>query len=251
MKTSVERTFARTFDWSGRASRSEYWWFVLFYMITLAISIALAMTVATFFTLLIWLLVILVPSLGVSVRRFHDIDRSGCWLLVGLVPNVGGLIVIVFHCLSSTPGPNTYGPPDDPAAQVKAHRKFAHRFDRYGDIYLAVGYAALAVMYAHEAGKKVEKDLAWLALRREVMGDEAYRQRLLEVLDPGGVDDLLRLTPVPVHEPIAEPSPEFNAPPPPGLSVPPPGPGAQPPGPSAPSAGPAAHTISDPPEGGV
>ncbi|MBT2210337.1 DUF805 domain-containing protein [Actinomadura sp. NEAU-AAG7] len=214
MRTSVERTFVRSFDWSGRASRSEYWWFYLFSMVILAVAYTLAFTVASLFTPLIWILLSLVPSLGVSVRRLHDTDRSGWWLLLALVPYIGAFVVLVFTCLPSTPGHNGYGPPDDAAAQANVHRRLARQVDKYGDIYVAVGYAALAVVYAGEAGKKADDDLTWLSLRREVMGDQAFRQRLLEVLDEGGTDDLVRLT---------------NPPP----------------------LGPAAHTVSDPPEGAV
>ena len=55
-------------------------------------------------------LAVLVPSLAVSVRRLHDIDRTGWWVLIALVPVVGAIVLIVFHVLDSTPGPNRYGP---------------------------------------------------------------------------------------------------------------------------------------------
>jgi len=50
-----------------------------------------------------------IPSLAVTVRRLHDINRSGWWLLIGLIP-LGGLVLLIFVCLDSNPGPNEYGP---------------------------------------------------------------------------------------------------------------------------------------------
>jgi uncharacterized membrane protein YhaH (DUF805 family) len=60
--------------------------------------------------LVIYALAILVPSLAVQVRRFHDQDKSGWFILLGFIPAVGGLIVLVFMCLPGTPGSNQYGP---------------------------------------------------------------------------------------------------------------------------------------------
>ena len=55
-------------------------------------------------------LAVLIPSIAVSVRRLHDIDRTGWWVLIGLVPLVGQIVLLVFHVLDSTPGPNRFGP---------------------------------------------------------------------------------------------------------------------------------------------
>lgn len=53
---------------------------------------------------------LLVPSIAVGVRRLHDTDRSGWWLLIALVPLIGGIIRLVFMVLDGTPGNNRYGP---------------------------------------------------------------------------------------------------------------------------------------------
>jgi uncharacterized membrane protein YhaH (DUF805 family) len=55
-------------------------------------------------------LAILIPSLAVSVRRLHDIDRSGWWILIALVPLIGGIVLVVFALLEGTAGDNRYGP---------------------------------------------------------------------------------------------------------------------------------------------
>ena len=82
-------------DFSGRARRTEYWMFTLFNAL---ISIAL------------YALAVLVPSLAVLVRRLHDTGRSGWWMLIALIPFLGGLILFVFTVMDSEPGRNDYGP---------------------------------------------------------------------------------------------------------------------------------------------
>ncbi|HEY0663484.1 MAG TPA: DUF805 domain-containing protein [Thiobacillaceae bacterium] len=99
---------------SGRSRRSEYWYFVLFYLV---IYIALAvidnmLNAGASFGLLsgIFSLVMLIPSLSVGVRRLHDTDRSGWWLLIGLVPILGAIALIAFAAQDSQPGDNRFGP---------------------------------------------------------------------------------------------------------------------------------------------
>jgi uncharacterized membrane protein YhaH (DUF805 family) len=102
---------------SGRSRRKEYWYFVLFVVI---ISIVLSIIDGLFGTyhrstgagLLssIFSLAVLIPSIAVSVRRLHDIDRTGWWVLISLVPLVGWIVLLVFHVQDSTPGSNRYGP---------------------------------------------------------------------------------------------------------------------------------------------
>jgi len=115
-------------DFSGRSQRKEYWMFFLGYMIVLLVLGGL--TAATggldesggglgvvFLGLLgIFVLAIFIPSLAVQVRRFHDQDKSGWFVLLGLIPYVGGLVVLVFMCLDGTNGPNRFGP--DPKGGV-------------------------------------------------------------------------------------------------------------------------------------
>ncbi len=102
---------------SGRARRKEYWYFTLF---SILISIALAIIdglLGTFNSeagtgLLggIYSLVVLIPSIAVSVRRLHDTDHSGWWLLIALFPCIGAIVLLVFMVTDSTPGDNQYGP---------------------------------------------------------------------------------------------------------------------------------------------
>jgi len=108
---------------TGRARRKEYWMFHLVNFIVLFPIMVVAMagilirprthTPALFVLFLLiafgYSLATLIPGLAVSVRRLHDADLSGWWLLISLVP-LGGIVVFVFHVMDGTPGPNGYGP---------------------------------------------------------------------------------------------------------------------------------------------
>jgi uncharacterized membrane protein YhaH (DUF805 family) len=102
---------------SGRARRMEYWYFVLFNLIV-AIVLALIDTllgtttgVSSFGILSgIYSLAVLIPTLAVLVRRLHDIDRTGWWIFINLIPLVGTIVLLVFALTPGTPGSNRYGP---------------------------------------------------------------------------------------------------------------------------------------------
>jgi uncharacterized membrane protein YhaH (DUF805 family) len=112
---------------SGRARRSEYWYFVLFSCLIAFVLAGLGLSVAKAAggppTLAVYLvdlfsLLVLLPSLAVSVRRLHDVGMSGWWILLSLVP-LGGLVLLYFYCQDSQSGSNAYGPnPKEIAATV-------------------------------------------------------------------------------------------------------------------------------------
>ncbi|UJF34929.1 DUF805 domain-containing protein [Paenibacillus hexagrammi] len=95
----------------GRARRKEYWMFVLFNLIASIILTILdsILGLKSVFSGL-YSLAVLLPSLAVSVRRLHDIGKTGWWILIGLIPVIGAIILIVFDCMDSEPGDNQYGP---------------------------------------------------------------------------------------------------------------------------------------------
>ena len=92
---------------SGRARRQEYWMFVL---INLVITVVLSRLGSLAVLSGIYALGMILPSLAVGVRRLHDTGRSGSWLLIVLVPVVGGLVLLYFNVLDSQAGENQYGP---------------------------------------------------------------------------------------------------------------------------------------------
>ncbi|PCE30920.1 DUF805 domain-containing protein [Burkholderia ubonensis] len=119
---AVRSAFNQYATFEGRARRAEYWYFAL---LTFAVSLvcqlitmlghdastpALLLSVAA----LLISLALLVPSLAVTVRRLHDIGRSGWFLLIALIPIIGGIILLVWMCARGTEGPNRFGP--DPRA---------------------------------------------------------------------------------------------------------------------------------------
>ncbi|HEX8127194.1 MAG TPA: DUF805 domain-containing protein [Allosphingosinicella sp.] len=118
-------------DFSGRSRRKEYWMFalglaivyVLFFVVlfgamglganssTGELGVAGSMFAGTAgIAFLVFVLAIIVPSLAVQVRRFHDQDKSGWFVLLNFIPYVGGIIVLVMMCLEGTKGPNRFGP---------------------------------------------------------------------------------------------------------------------------------------------
>jgi uncharacterized membrane protein YhaH (DUF805 family) len=93
----------------GRARRKEYWMFTLFNIIAyIACSIVDGVLGMMLFTP-IYALAVLLPSLAVTIRRLHDTDRSGWWILIALVPAIGGIILLIFTCLEGTAGDNRFG----------------------------------------------------------------------------------------------------------------------------------------------
>lgn len=102
------KAFKRYVDFSGRARRREYWFFILFYLLISFVLGILDSIMGTFsqeagmgFLGTLFALASFLPGLAVSVRRLHDTNRSGWWMLIGLVPLVGAIVLLVFFCQDS------------------------------------------------------------------------------------------------------------------------------------------------------
>ena len=108
---AIQTCFSKYATFSGRARRSEYWYFFLCYTILTGILSFLARnsTVLGYVSGVIEI-ALFIPMLAVSVRRLHDIGKSGWFYLIGLIPLVGFIIMIVWYCRDSAPGQNMYGP---------------------------------------------------------------------------------------------------------------------------------------------
>lgn len=108
----------RYFEFSGRSSRSEFWFYMLFYFIIYAVASLIDFFVfgayegggIPILTSIVGL-VHIIPSLAVSVRRLHDTDRRGWWIFIALIPLIGTIWLIVLYCLPSTPSDNRFGAP--------------------------------------------------------------------------------------------------------------------------------------------
>lgn len=100
----------------GRASRAEYWYFVTIHiLISFVLGIIdgqLNLVVAGGFGIIsgVYLIGVLTPALGVTIRRLHDTGHSGWWILLSLIPLIGPIVVIIFLAKSSETGINSFGP---------------------------------------------------------------------------------------------------------------------------------------------
>lgn len=119
--------YRRYADFNGRSQRKEYWMFLLLFLIVYAVGLTIMLAGGfggsepgpLFWLggalLAIFVIGSFIPSLAVQVRRFHDQDKSGWFVLLNFIPYIGGIIVLVFMCLEGTRGPNRFGPdPKDP-----------------------------------------------------------------------------------------------------------------------------------------
>lgn len=113
---AIRATFGNYANFSGRSRRAEYWYFLLFVLLAYAVIMLLVATRPTvgIFLSLLFILALIIPGMALNIRRLHDIDHSGWWMLVGFVPLLGGLILLIWHCTPGTAGPNRFG--SDPKA---------------------------------------------------------------------------------------------------------------------------------------
>ena len=116
---AVKDGFDHYTNFSGRASRPAYWWWFLF-AILVAIAANILDAIIGSFGVISGLtgLALLLPGLSVAIRRLHDTDHSGWWVLIGLIPIIGFIILLIWYLRDSDPGENQYGPP--PAKGVAA-----------------------------------------------------------------------------------------------------------------------------------
>ena len=102
---------------SGRSRRMEFWYFVLFNLIVYIVLSLVDALLGTYNVVQgvgllssIYGLAVLIPTLALWVRRLHDIDRTGWWILINLIPLIGTIVLLVFALTPGTPGSNRYGP---------------------------------------------------------------------------------------------------------------------------------------------
>jgi len=106
--TKVLKNYA---GFSGRARRKEYWMFSLFQLIFIILAWIADMILGT--PMILYFLYVLgtfIPSLAVTVRRLHDTNKSGWFILISLIPIIGSIWLLVLMCTDSDPGDNQYGP---------------------------------------------------------------------------------------------------------------------------------------------
>lgn len=115
MVEAVKKFFRNYANFNGRSTRGDYWWVVLAsalfgFVVGFVCGLMGDTGVKMASTIMgIYSLAILVPSLALTVRRLHDTNKSGWFILIGLIPAVGGIILLVFLCLDSVNEGNQYG----------------------------------------------------------------------------------------------------------------------------------------------
>lgn len=102
---SIKSVYKNYWNYKGRASRSEYWYFYLF-----SFLVALLLTISSSFLNLIFIVLNLIPNLFVAIRRLHDTNKSGWFMFISLIPIAGPIIYLVRLCKKSDEGDNDYGP---------------------------------------------------------------------------------------------------------------------------------------------
>jgi uncharacterized membrane protein YhaH (DUF805 family) len=122
-------------DFQGRARRSEYWLWYLFVVVVEVVLLGVAgaghnpdgtpgpLGMVVMGLLGLFALAIVIPGLAVSFRRLHDTNRSAWWILIGLLPLIGPIVLLVFMVMDGTPGPNRFGP--DPKGRGAVAEAFA------------------------------------------------------------------------------------------------------------------------------
>ena len=119
---AVRSGFQNYATFQGRSSRAAFWWWFLFQLIVEfvagIIDFAAFNNLGVFYGLAA--LALLLPSLAVGVRRLHDTNRTGWWLLLYIIPVIGFIVLLVFFLSQSDPGPNQYGPAPDATPPIGA-----------------------------------------------------------------------------------------------------------------------------------
>lgn len=99
-------------DFQGRSRRAEYWYFTLFNVILNFVFALIVQAVGDWFNFVTMIigLALIIPSIAVTIRRFHDIDMSGWWILTLLIPLVNIVLILVWFTRKGTDGDNRFGP---------------------------------------------------------------------------------------------------------------------------------------------
>ena len=126
---AISSGFRNYVNFSGRAIRSEFWYWTLFVFVLVGVlgiidqrlNPGVSMGAFSILNALVSLALFL-PGLAVSIRRLHDIDRTGWWVLLSFIPLIGILVLIYWACQPGTSGPNRFGPDPMPALGMGSAR---------------------------------------------------------------------------------------------------------------------------------
>ena len=112
---SISSGFTRYADFGARSSRSEYWYWALFTFLGYIAAVIVDAFTTGFVLSMLFAIATFVPSLAVAVRRLHDIDRSGWWMFIAIIPFVGSIVLLIWLVSEGTLGDNRFG--EDPTSR--------------------------------------------------------------------------------------------------------------------------------------
>jgi len=113
---AISSGFSNYVTFSGRAARSAYWYWVLFVCLGEVVTSIIDYVIGLQVTTGLFGLAVLLPGIAIAVRRLHDLDRSGWWILLVFIPLIGAIVLLIWYCSRGTAGPNRFGP--DPLSAV-------------------------------------------------------------------------------------------------------------------------------------
>ena len=113
---AISAGFSNYVNFSGRACRSEYWYWILFIIIADIVAAIIDQALGIQLVTGLFGLVTIIPNIAIAIRRLHDLDRTGWWVLLGFIPLIGWIILLIWYVTKGTDGPNRFGP--DPLATL-------------------------------------------------------------------------------------------------------------------------------------
>jgi uncharacterized membrane protein YhaH (DUF805 family) len=121
LQLAVRVCLRKYVDWSGRATRAEYWYFVLFYCLVLIAGGIVSGALHNAIPVILVVLGLWLPSWSANIRRLHDTGRSGAWNWITVIPIAGGIVLFIFLIAPGDVGPNRFGPPVSPTLGGSLH----------------------------------------------------------------------------------------------------------------------------------
>jgi uncharacterized membrane protein YhaH (DUF805 family) len=107
---AISSGFSNYVNFSDRACRSEYWYWTLFTIVAQIITSIIDGVIGIDLIGGLFGLATFLPTLAVAIRRLHDLDRTGWWIFLNLIPIIGWIILLIWYCTRGTDGPNRFGP---------------------------------------------------------------------------------------------------------------------------------------------
>jgi uncharacterized membrane protein YhaH (DUF805 family) len=107
---AISAGFSNYVNFSGRACRSEYWYWILFIIIADIVAAVIDRALDMQLVTGLFGLVTIIPNIAIAIRRLHDLDRTGWWILLSFIPLIGWIILLIWYVTKGTDGPNRFGP---------------------------------------------------------------------------------------------------------------------------------------------